>query len=374
MKTNRMFSLPVSIGEALDKLTILDIKTDKIKDPERNKHCKVEYDILYEKLKELVIENRFYYDKLKDINESIWDMQDAVRASSEDIGQKCIDILNMNDSRFRIKDILNRKAKSLIQEQKGYPTKKALFLGHQGLGDHIMYIGAVRYLSLLYDEFMVACVHAHNLDNVRAFYADNPKIKVVKMSRDYSLFMDDENSNNNYKLMDVEMNLSQYSKVYSVGVYKKGGFPPGDIPDTWYNQLQLSPDIRRKYFYVPTTPESKSLYESIQDIPYIFVQQTASNATIDVIKWDIHEILTIDPNTNAYPSDHRWYELANRFVNKPFLSYYDTILNAKEVHTIESSFFCLAINMKLTAHIKKCYNRDGTLNEHYTGLFMNYDS
>jgi len=366
-----MFSLPVSIGEALDKLTILDIKVDKIKDTERNNHCKVEYDILYEQLKDIVTENKFYYDKLKNINESIWDMQDEVRASSIDIGQKCIDILNMNDSRFRIKDILNRKAKSILQEQKGYPIKKALFLGHQGLGDHIMYIGAVRYLSLSYDEFVVACVHHHNLENVRSFYADNSKIKVVKMSRDYSLFMDDENSNNNYTLMDGEMDLSQYSKVYAVGIYKKGGFPPGDIPNTWYNQLELSPNIRKEYFHLPTTPESKTLYESIKGIPYIFVQQTASNAVINVIKWDIHKILTIDPNTNVYPSDHHWYELANTFVNKPFLSYYDSILNASEVHTIESSFYCLAVNMNLKATIKKCYNRDGSLNEHYSGLFTN---
>jgi hypothetical protein len=366
-----MFSLPVSIGEALDKLTILDIKLDKIKDPERNKHCKVEYDILYEQLKEIVSENKFYYDKLKDINESIWDMQDDVRASSDDIGEKCIVILNMNDSRFRIKDILNRKAKSLIQEQKGYPIKKALFLGHQGLGDHVMYIGAVRYLSLSYDEFTVACVHAHNLDNIRSFYADNPKIKVVNMSRDYLLFSDDDNSTNNYKLIDAEMNLSQYSKVYSVGIYKKGGFPPGDIPDTWYNQLDLSPDIRRQYFHVPTTSESKSLYDSLNGIPFIFVQQSASNARIDVIKWDINETLTIDPNTNVYPSDHHWYELANTFVNKPFLSYYDTIVNAIEVHTIESSFYCLASNMQIKATIKKCYNRDGSLNDHYSGLFTN---
>jgi len=352
--------LPVSIGEAIDKLTILDIKLEKIKDPERINHCKVEFDLLYENLKNHVSENLFYYNQLKEINTKIWELQDEVRETDKQIGKLCIDILNMNDSRFRIKDILNRRANSLLREQKGYALRKGLFLGHQGLGDHINYIGAVRYLSLSYDEFVVACVHSHNLENVKSFYADNPKIRVVKMSRDYRPW--DES------LLDAEMNLKQYSKVYRVGAYKEGGFPPGDIPDDWYNQLELSTSIRKSHFFLPDTPESKNLYESIK-IPYIFIQQKSSDNITNLVTWDINKILTIDPNLNLYHADHEWYNIANSFVNRPFYHYYDTIRHAREIHTVDSSFYCLAINLKLDSNINRCYNRDGTLNDKYTALF-----
>lgn len=355
-----MLMLPVSIGEAIDKLTILDIKIEKIKDSERNHHCKIEYDILYEQLKDIVNEHKFYYDQLKHINLSIWDMQDDIRSSDNPITQTCLDILNMNDSRFRIKDIINRKANSILREQKGYATKKALFLGHQGLGDHINYVGAVRYLSLLYDEFVVACVHQHNLENVKSFYADNPNIQVVKMSRDYRPW--DET------LLDKEMNLKQYSMVYRIGAYKEGGFPPGPIPDDWYHQLGIDPKIRLSHFSVPETLESKNLYESIQ-VPYIFTQQKSSDSITNLVTWDINEILTIDPNLNLYSADHVWYDLAQSFINKPFYYYYDTIRHAKEIYTVDSAFYCIAIHLKLDADIRNCYNRDGTLNDEYTKLF-----
>jgi hypothetical protein len=147
-----MIYLPVSIGEAIDKLTILDIKCQKIKDETKNKFCKNEYDILYEKLKEHIENEKFLYDKLRHINLQIWELQDIIRDMEKPCGKICIDILNMNDSRFRIKDIINRKLNSIILEQKGYKPRKALFLGHCGLGDIINLIGAIRYISLQYDE------------------------------------------------------------------------------------------------------------------------------------------------------------------------------------------------------------------------------
>jgi hypothetical protein len=353
--------LPVSVGEAIDKLSILDIKLDKIKDVERNKHCKIEYDMLYEKLKDCITENKLYYNQLKEINEKIWDLQDNVRCSDSPIGELCIDILNMNDSRFRIKDIINRKANSLLREQKGYSVKRALFLGHQGLGDHIMYIGAIRYLSLLYDEFVVACVHSHNFENVKSFYVDNPSIKVIGMNRDYS-YRDQIG-------LEKEMKISQYDKVYTVGIYKEGGFPPEEIPTSWYTQLGLDTSIRKKYFAVPSTSESLSLYNSLKTITYIFVQQKSSDTLTKLVDWDMNDILTIDPNINMYPSGHTWHDLAQTFINKPFFYYYDTITHASELHMVDSSFFCIAIHLPFNAKIANCYNRDGTLNEKYTQLF-----
>lgn len=59
-----IINLPVSLGEALDKLTILDIKMDKIKD-KRLEDVKKEYSVLFEKLKEHIENFKFYYTILK---------------------------------------------------------------------------------------------------------------------------------------------------------------------------------------------------------------------------------------------------------------------------------------------------------------------
>jgi len=355
---HKMLKLPVSTGEAIDKLTILDIKVEKIKDPERNNHCKVEYDILYEQLKDCVSENQFYYKQLKDINTRIWNMQDDIRSSDNPSSKTCLDILEMNDSRFRIKDIINRKAQSILREQKGYPIKRAIFIGHQGLGDHINYIGAVRYLSSFYDEFVVVCTdvykRARNVDNVKSFYADNPNIKIVTLSGYYTC--------RDINIIDAELNLKQYSTVYTLGAYRDG-YEPGiyELPDIWYNQLGLNPSIRVSHFFLPENDDSKNLYKSIE-MPYIFIHRKSVDGVINIVNWDINTILTLDPDINLYSPSHIWYTLAESFVNKPFYYYYDTIRHAKEIHMTNSSFFCMAIHLKLDADVKAVYDR-------YSGIY-----
>ena len=68
-------TLPVSIGEALDKLTILDIKLEKISD-ERKKDVKKEYDILYDSLKSYITKFSYHYNHLKQSNLAIWETQE----------------------------------------------------------------------------------------------------------------------------------------------------------------------------------------------------------------------------------------------------------------------------------------------------------
>ena len=70
--------LPVSLGEALDKLTILDIKCEKINDNRLNDVTK-EYQILYDKLETYINNFNYHYNILKQINLDIWEMQDNFR-------------------------------------------------------------------------------------------------------------------------------------------------------------------------------------------------------------------------------------------------------------------------------------------------------
>ena len=70
---NTLIYLPISIGEAIDKLTILDIKLDKIHDIRRN-DVKKEYDMLYDKLSIFIEKYKGLYLQMKHINLLIWNM------------------------------------------------------------------------------------------------------------------------------------------------------------------------------------------------------------------------------------------------------------------------------------------------------------
>lgn len=352
-----MIQLPVSIGEALDKLTILDIKCKRIQDPERNRCCQTEYDILYEQLKHYVDLLPFYYKQLYNINDEIWVMQDDIRARPDP--QKCVDILDKNDMRFRIKDVVNRATKSYIREQKGYPARRALVISHLGLGDHIGLIGAVRYIAMQHDETVVVCKRS-NAANIQSFFADNPTIKIFVVDQAYLY---------NYRPSEiqrgecVEYDPEDWTNVYRSGFYQlpRDGFD--DLPKNFYIDMRLDPAIRHTHFHVPTTENAKALYAKLGNQPYIFVQQQSSDHFTSLITWNIHETLTIDPNLNIYSKDHPWYEIAQAALNQPFLDYTEIIKHASEIHTTDSSFYCLACYLPLEAQVKKCYARE-------TGAFI----
>jgi len=148
--------LPVSLGEALDKLTILDIKLDMIKDSRRD-NVKIEYDLLYTKLEKYINEFTFLYDEMKKINYEIWLEMDKLRdlqISDEEYLIVCKKTIIDNDIRFRIKNKINNLAKSNIKEQKGYSvTKFYLTIDNNDIKLHEYYIN---YYSLRYDEIYVS--------------------------------------------------------------------------------------------------------------------------------------------------------------------------------------------------------------------------
>jgi hypothetical protein len=154
----KVLYLPVSIGEALDKLTILDIKLDRIQDS-RRENVKIEYDILHEKLKEHIDKNQKYYNMLKKTNLHIWDLMDLLRdgvnISDVEYTKLCKDTILANDVRFRIKNKINILSNSHIKEQKGYRPLKILIDLTSYTGTHDLLIKPLYYYSILYDELHI---------------------------------------------------------------------------------------------------------------------------------------------------------------------------------------------------------------------------
>ena len=121
----------VSIGELLDKISILEIKQEKIKDPEKIKFINNEHSILKNQLKENVqtdneLDNLF--QSLKDINAKLWVIEDDKRQceKDKDFGEKFIklsrDVHFLNDNRAKIKLDINNDTGSEIKEIKEYTS------------------------------------------------------------------------------------------------------------------------------------------------------------------------------------------------------------------------------------------------------------
>ena len=119
----------VSIGELLDKISILEIKQGKIKDPEKLKFINNEHSILKNQLdKNVKSDDKLndLYQSLKEINSKLWVIEDDKRQceKEKDFGEKFIklsrDVHFLNDDRARIKLEINNHTGSVIKEIKEY--------------------------------------------------------------------------------------------------------------------------------------------------------------------------------------------------------------------------------------------------------------
>ena len=121
----------VSVGELLDKLSILEIKKEKIKDSEKLKYINDEYAVLKEQLSKNVQSDNALeklFNSLKEINSKLWVIEDDKRMceKNSDFGEKFIklsrDVHFLNDDRAKIKLEINIHTGSKIKEIKEYTS------------------------------------------------------------------------------------------------------------------------------------------------------------------------------------------------------------------------------------------------------------
>ena len=119
----------VSVGELLDKISILEIKQEKIKDPEKLKFINDEHSILKDQLDNNVKSDEklnTLFKSLKDINAKLWVIEDDKRLceKNSDFTEKFIklsrDVHFLNDDRAKIKLEMNNHTGSKIKEIKEY--------------------------------------------------------------------------------------------------------------------------------------------------------------------------------------------------------------------------------------------------------------
>ena len=119
----------VSVGELLDKISILEIKKEKIKDPEKLKFIDKEYKVLKNQLDNNIKPDKKLdelFESLKQINSKLWVNENEKRMceKNSDFGEQFIklsrDIHFLNDNRAKIKLEINKKFGSKLVEVKSY--------------------------------------------------------------------------------------------------------------------------------------------------------------------------------------------------------------------------------------------------------------
>ena len=119
----------ISIGELLDKISILEIKKEKIKDTDKLKFINNEYKVLKEQLDKNIKSDKKLdelFESLKQINSKLWVIEDEKRMCEKNshFGEKFVKLSRnvhfLNDNRAKIKLEINTHTGSKIQEIKQY--------------------------------------------------------------------------------------------------------------------------------------------------------------------------------------------------------------------------------------------------------------
>ena len=127
-----MLNIPISLGELLDKLSILYIKKQKISEPIKLSLVTKEYELLHERSQVYLNDKDLFnlYDDLIITNSKLWNIEDEIRVCEKNkkFDDKFIELARAvyftNDERFEIKNKINQIAGSEIQEQKSYEDYK----------------------------------------------------------------------------------------------------------------------------------------------------------------------------------------------------------------------------------------------------------
>ncbi len=123
--------IEVSIGEVVDKVSILSIKLEKFKDEAKKANVKTEFDILVPEMEKagVSLSSKEFAD-LKAVNLLLWDIEDSIRIKEakgefdDEFIQIARSVYFKNDFRAEIKKAINLKFGSLLVEEKEYVEYK----------------------------------------------------------------------------------------------------------------------------------------------------------------------------------------------------------------------------------------------------------
>ncbi len=358
-----------SISDAIDRLTILNVKTKKIVDDEKQKEIKIEKELLLNKLKPFLKDTVNYYcDILEKINMHIWELLDIAKYSNQTPEQELKyyrEQEDYNERRFRVKRMIDNYLSSSIKEQKGYTNKRCCVLTHLGLGDHMYHGGMIRYLATVYDKIILVCYDS-NMENLKLIFSDILNI--------IEFWTTPWTSSGHHSEIDKVKNYTKENNIdeYFTGMYIRNG-PDKiyDYPFSWYDTVKIKYSVFWEYNYIPKSDKSDEVYNYVKDMKYIFMHNTCSGGKIyntslleKEFSIDRNEILFINPCVNIYEKGHKFFDIAEKFLVYKLCDYITTIENAEIISLTDSSFFGMVMHLQNIKTDHTYYYQRGTDYEH----------
>lgn len=182
-----MLHVPASIGDAVDRRSILEIKMTRIRDdPAKIEHVRCEHRALCAALaphEPALAPLANIVDRLKAVNETLWDVEDHLRLKEsrgefdDDFVRHARRVYMENDARAALKREINIATGSALVEVKSYgghgSEKKVLMIPHMGLGDALILRGMVaRLLESGAGEVVFACKRQYAAALSKNLFAD----------------------------------------------------------------------------------------------------------------------------------------------------------------------------------------------------------
>jgi len=118
--------IEVSNGEIADKLTIIEIKLENIKDEKKLVNLRNEFNVLDEAVSKIIAKDHTLYQELLKINKQLWDIEDRIREleKAKDFGPEFVEVARAvyftNDKRSEVKRQINELTGSALIEEKSY--------------------------------------------------------------------------------------------------------------------------------------------------------------------------------------------------------------------------------------------------------------
>jgi len=232
-------------------------------------------------------------------------------------------------------------------------NESAFVLTHLGLGDNIMCLSMVNYLLQFYKTVYYVC-KKRNQKNLELLI-DDERIKFYSIDDDREVSPNFGCNPYYFKM------LTSNTDLYLCGLHSSKG-KWHDFPLGFYDDVNIDSKVFWDHFKIKNSEESKKLHNILVENnieKYIVVHNVSSTGKVfnskDIIKKYCKEddLLIINFNENEYSPDHKYYELANQFINKPFADYIELIINASYVFLTDSSFFCLSLQLPIKT--EECY-------------------
>ena len=252
----------------------------------------------------------------------------------------------------------------------------AYLVSHNGMGDNIFMIGALRFLLNFYDNIYFLCKRCY-YSNIKLFFMDTPNIICVP-------FNENNEYQNIYNIINYIYNYLNYD-IFISGVHKNYlkskitnlKFINSKISDEkyiidfdtltsdnynfikeFYTDINLNLTYFYDYFYLPSIPDSLDLYNSVKQYYIVFIQSKSSDNSVlnisNLIEKYINDkdVILICNDENLYKNDSDKYNICQEFVKNKIINYIDTIKNSDEIYIIDSCFTGIILPLLKTNKLK----------------------